>query len=93
MSEKYIYPLSYFLFLLTNEQNSICTRIIPRGQLYGDNPYVCPTWGTLDKVMYTKYCESYAFSLAHEINFVYFSLFWLQKVHFEAEFTIFSLVC
>ena len=39
--------------------------------------------------MYPKYYESYAFSLAHEMSFVYFSLFWLKKVHFEAKFTIF----
>ena len=63
----------------------------PKGQLYGDNPYVCPTWGTLEKDMYHKYYESYAFFLAQEMIFVYFSLFWLKKVHFEAEFNIFSL--
>ena len=77
MSEKYIYPLSYFLFLLTNEQNSICTRIIPRGQLYGDNPYVCPTWETLDKVMYPKYYES----LSHEMSFMYFAQTYLQPYY------------
>ena len=49
--------------------------------------------GRLAKNMYPKYYESYAFFLAHEMSFVYFSLFWLKKVHFEAKFTIFSLVC
>ena len=41
--------------------------------------------------MYHKYYESYAFFLTQEMIFVYFSMFWLKKVHFEAEFNIFSL--